>query len=201
MELRIWNWNDINVSCYRTHLFRFLLSDAPVSDLQTNDIVGASISASFIVKNPRNTNPNVPVYKLPTHVPAPPMEIKFVKDSLTLSDIPGTSVNSLWSKTPRETSTIQCKDIQKACIGWKMRYLALPEKRADGQVRESNLNVEDVNRKGFSEASNRPLSMDVQHIKDSEGFVIEGTKAAPRTRSRMDGVNFSLSTCKFPLLL
>eukprot|EP00959_Pyramimonas_sp_CCMP1952_P342663 7179059-Pyramimonas_sp.AAC.1 len=150
--------------------------------VQTNDIEGAHTSMSWIKAHPRGTDPNVPAYTLPTNNEPPPTPPKFVTDSVNVSDIQGTTSTSLLARPGRETSTGSCRDIR----GTYIEPLRRP-------VRD-NMHVEDINLKGRSVISSRSMNYDLQSIKDSKRFFIAGTKPVPQTRTRMDGVNYSLRT-------
>jgi len=165
------------------------------SSLKTDDLVDTKRFVPFYVRAPRNQNPNVPVYVLPsdpaTQAPAPEEKRGFVRDAMAVADINGDTVHDAPARRPpRRTSTESCKDIH----GASARETLLPHRRDPQYERAENMRTEDINRKGQSDSCSRLHLLDVQAVKDLPTWEVPGSRSRARTHSRVDGVDSCMTT-------
>mmetsp|Transcript_23503 Transcript_23503/g.32805 ORF Transcript_23503/g.32805 Transcript_23503/m.32805 type:complete len:373 (-) Transcript_23503:2807-3925(-) len=67
----------------------------PYNSLEVRDIDGAYAKRN---RDPRNTSPLDPTYKLPSHKTAPPPEPKFIRDSVRVHDVAGAQVSQKYKQ-------------------------------------------------------------------------------------------------------
>lgn len=93
----------------------------PGDTMRVNDIDGATVLIKDkFLHTKRHEDPLQPNYKLPSYKVVPPVEPKFVKDSLSVDDIDGTrsSVKIVY----QGRDTLKIDDIEGSSAGWKPRH-------------------------------------------------------------------------------
>lgn len=129
-------------------------TNKPDRQLFLDDIEGSKPRKKGLFRTKRHVNPLEPQYILPSYVAAPPIEVKFTRDSFDVSDIEGTKSRPLHLFKQRNTHLVD--DIEGAQSGWRPRHLRA---RREATPLNHSLNVSDITGGGFqSRRATNPLT-------------------------------------------
>lgn len=163
-------------------------SNKPDSFL-VQDIEGAQPKTNMF-RTRRSVNPLNPVYKLPSHEALPFEPLRFLRDSIDVSDIDGARARPAPQSEPRNSHDVG--DIEGAHASWRShKRAALERMRSVGVKKADSLEVSDITDKGFkSRRCVDPLNPVYKHHGEDIYDSPRGTAPKPRKTARNANVPF-----------